>query len=59
MVILFRKKFLKTVHGEEMYKYFLERGYIHELRQSPEGHLSPRWELTRLGEDFYKRFYQA
>ena len=47
------------IYGEEMYAYFLEQGYIHELRQSQVEGVSPQWELTRLGEDFYKRFYQA
>ena len=47
------------IYGEEMYAYFLELGYIHELRQSQVEGVSPQWELTRLGEVLYKRFHKV
>ncbi len=47
------------IYGEEMYAYFLEQGYIHELRRSQAEGVSPQWELTRLGEVLYKRFHKA
>lgn len=45
--------------GKDMYEYFLERGYIHELRQFQSEGDSPLWELTRLGEICYVRFHKA
>ena len=54
-----RKMDFVQVHGEEMYAYFLEQGYIHELCQSQVEGVSPQWELTRLGEVLYKRFHKA
>lgn len=54
-----RKMDFVQVHGEEMYAYFLEQGYIHELRRSQAEGVSPQWELTRLGEVLYKRFHKA
>lgn len=47
------------IYGEEMYAYFLEQGYIHELRQSQAEGVSPQWELTRLGEAYYGSFHKA
>ena len=47
------------IYGEEMYAYFLEQGYIHELRKSQVEGVSSQWELTRLGEAYYGSFHKA
>lgn len=47
-----KKDFIAT-YGEDMYATLLNRGYIHELRYSHTLDKSTRWEITRLGQNYF------
>ena len=47
-----KEDFVKA-YSSDMYEVLLDRGYIHELHYTQAPDDSPRWEITRLGQNYF------